>query len=256
MADPVPAQITGTFHRQVPSMRIRGSFGSIWTHRMDTANPPPLVITPDATIDLQWIGGTFRVAGPDRAPQTEVIPAGEVVIGFRFHPAVAETWLGVPVVEVVDQRLPLEDLWGKRARQLASRVHASDDLGTLLTSLEHVVAQETVSCEPDVLMQAAYTLIERGAPHEAPLIPWLMRELGMSERTLRRRFSQTFGYGPKTLHRILRYQRFLRRSRQTSVPVAVLASEAGYADQAHLVRESRRLTGSTPRQLRQLLSRM
>jgi len=35
--------------------------------------------------------------------------------------------------------------------------------------------------------------------------------------------------------------------------VAVLAAEAGYADQAHLVRESRRLTGSTPGQFEQLV---
>lgn len=35
--------------------------------------------------------------------------------------------------------------------------------------------------------------------------------------------------------------------------VAVLVAEAGYADQAHLVRESRRLTGGTPRRFEQLV---
>ena len=256
MADPVPAQATGTVYRQMPSMRIQGTFSSIWAHRMESANPPPLIITPDATIDLQWIGGAFRVAGPDREPQIEILPAGEIVVGFRFRPATAAAWLGVPLVDVVNQRLPLEDLWGKRARHLASRVHTGDSLDTLLSSVENVVAEETALNEADALMRAAYNLIEHGAPSEAPLIPWLMRALGMSERTLRRRFGETFGYGPKTLDRIMRFQRFLRLSRQSSVPVAILASEAGYSDQAHLVRESQRLTGSTPRQIGQILSRM
>jgi AraC-like DNA-binding protein len=33
------------------------------------------------------------------------------------------------------------------------------------------------------------------------------------------------------------------------VPLAVLASEAGYADQAHLAREVRRLSGQSPTEL-------
>ncbi len=216
---------------------------------MDAVSAPPIIITPDATIDLQWIGGTFRVAGPDRDPQTETLSAGEVVIGFRFHPAAAAAWLGVPLVELVGQRLPLEDLWDKRARRLARRIRLEDDLGGLLSSLEKAVAEETTSNEPDAIMRTSYDLVERGAPPDAPLIPWLMRALGMSERTLRRRFDENFGYGPKTLDRILRYQRYLQLSSRSNSPAAILASEAGYSDQAHLVRESRRLTGSTPRQI-------
>ncbi|MER8384766.1 helix-turn-helix domain-containing protein [Mesorhizobium sp. M0166] len=72
-------------------------------------------------------------------------------------------------------------------------------------------------------------------------------------RTLRRRFDESFGYGPKTLDRILRYQRFLRLSSHSNSSTAMLAAEAGYSDQAHLVRESRRLTGGTPRQIHHLL---
>jgi AraC-like DNA-binding protein len=50
------------------------------------------------------------------------------------------------------------------------------------------------------------------------------------------------------LRRILRFQRFLTAAR-TSRPgrqLAALAADAGYADQAHLTRESRELSGSTP----------
>jgi AraC-like DNA-binding protein len=77
----------------------------------------------------------------------------------------------------------------------------------------------------------------------------------MSERTLRRRFDESFGYGPKTLDRILRFQRYRRLARQPDASTAVLAVEAGYADQAHLVRESRRLMGVTPQQLAQSIDR-
>ena len=53
--------------------------------------------------------------------------------------------------------------------------------------------------------------------------------------------------GPRTLRRVLRFQRFLAAAR-TAEPgsLARLAADAGYADQAHLARDCRRLAGLTP----------
>jgi hypothetical protein len=121
---------------------------------MDPASAPPIVVTPDATIDLQWIGECFRVAGPDKKPQTEILAADEVVIGFRFHPAAAAGWLGVPLMELVSQRLSLDDLWGARARRLASRVRISNSVEDMACSIEEVVAEEMASRKPDIPMRA------------------------------------------------------------------------------------------------------
>nr|WP_313954292.1 helix-turn-helix transcriptional regulator [Frankia sp. CpI1-P] len=68
------------------------------------------------------------------------------------------------------------------------------------------------------------------------------RTAALSERQLLRRCRQMFGYGPKTLARILRLQEALRSAR-TGRRLAVVAADAGYADQAHLAREVRALTG-------------
>jgi AraC-like DNA-binding protein len=70
-------------------------------------------------------------------------------------------------------------------------------------------------------------------------------DLGVSERQLRRRFEDAVGYGPKTLARVLRFQRFLALAAGGG-DLARLALSAGYADQAHLTRECRRLAGRTP----------
>jgi len=73
-------------------------------------------------------------------------------------------------------------------------------------------------------------------------------DLALSERQLRRRFLDAVGYGPKTLARILRFQRFLALAKPGE-NLAALAYEAGYADQAHLTRECRRLGARTPAEL-------
>jgi AraC-like DNA-binding protein len=73
--------------------------------------------------------------------------------------------------------------------------------------------------------------------------------LFISERQLRRRFEAATGLTPTTLHRILRFQRFLAlawASRATNGHIGRLAVEAGYTDQAHLHREAARLEGRPP----------
>ncbi|MDG4859610.1 helix-turn-helix domain-containing protein, partial [Streptomyces sp. T-3] len=65
-------------------------------------------------------------------------------------------------------------------------------------------------------------------------------ELGIGARRLHRRSLAAFGYGPKTLARVLRLQRALVLARD-GLPYADTAAVAGYADQAHLARDVREL---------------
>ena len=74
----------------------------------------------------------------------------------------------------------------------------------------------------------------------------LADRMGMSERTLRRRCLSAFGYGFKTLDRVLRFQRFFQLATHSpKASLAELASWAGYADQAHMTREVLRMSGAT-----------
>ena len=79
----------------------------------------------------------------------------------------------------------------------------------------------------------------------------LAAALGISERQLRRRFHAAVGFGPKTLARILRFQRMLSlvRQRASRRDLARLALDAGYADQAHMTAECTRLAGLPPGRL-------
>ena len=97
--------------------------------------------------------------------------------------------------------------------------------------------------EPDPLVVASLGLLGRRESSVAEL----SRTLAIGERALRRRFDRAIGYGPKKLDRIIRFRRFLHQAgsrRETSL--AETAFEVGYADQAHLTRECRRLSGLTP----------
>jgi transcriptional regulator GlxA family with amidase domain len=74
--------------------------------------------------------------------------------------------------------------------------------------------------------------------------------IGISERQLRRRFHATVGYGPKTLARVLRFQRMLALGTHSAGDgLARVALEAGYADQAHMTAECTRFAGQPPARL-------
>src|SRR4029450_6397529 len=122
-----------------------------------------------------------------------------------------------------------------------------DRAGVALTDL---AGRWLAEAEPDPLVQAAVAALHDPQARVAELGD----ELGVSERQLRRRCQHAVGYGPKTLHRVLRFRRFLDEM-STGRPavgtgdLADLATRTGYADQAHLTRECQALAGMTPAQL-------
>jgi AraC-like DNA-binding protein len=244
------AQHAGTYREYDVSRPLRDHFSCVWINRLSRSEGRPFVVVPDGTIDLQWINGRWRIAGPDRQPMIEQLPAGAVVVGFRFKPGSAPGWLGAAASEFCGQRVWLEDVWGKVGRDADTSATALGPNPTI-GSLEGVLSRWATSKPlPNAEILSVYRLLSEASPLEPHVVPWLMAELRVSERTLRRRCEVAFGYGPKTLHRILRFQHYLKSADSfDSDPIAQRAALSGYADQSHLVRECRRLAMCTPSQL-------
>lgn len=76
----------------------------------------------------------------------------------------------------------------------------------------------------------------------------LAKALGVSARSLRRRFGAEFGMAPKRWLRLKRLDCVLRElgSGDGDASLADVAQAHGFADQAHLTRELADLTGATP----------
>lgn len=81
------------------------------------------------------------------------------------------------------------------------------------------------------------------------------RIVGMDRRTFVPLFRQQIGLNPKTYEKLVRFTRTLEALRtQTGRSLASIAADRGFADQAHLTREMRALSGSTPSRLARLPS--
>jgi transcriptional regulator GlxA family with amidase domain len=132
-------------------------------------------------------------------------------------------------------RVELADLWpAVEVRRLTGRVNAAADPAT---ALEEIALDRAARAPaPDPLLSAVAAALGAGRPVAATA-----DELGLSARQLHRRSLAAFGYGPKTLARVLRMQRALALAR-SEVSFAETAVRAGFADQAHLAWEVRELT--------------
>jgi AraC-like DNA-binding protein len=208
-------------------------------------------VLPDGCMDIVWRQGRgLIVAGPDtgRAPTSR--PPGSTVVGVRFRPGAGPTMLGLPASELRDLRVPLAELWGEDAERLEERLDDAPDPSARLELLEGELHRRLQRAErPDALVAAAVMRLYSNDPGRVRAIG---DELGISERQLRRRFQAAVGYGPKTLARVLRLQRLLALASRHGAArgdLARLALDAGYADQAHMTADVKRLAGDPPARL-------
>lgn len=217
------------YREWAPPAWAREAIACFWMRRGDGR---PVRVIPDGSTDIVWREGAgATVAGPDTGAWISQTAPGALIVGARFRAGAGQA-LGVPLDELRDTRIPLGAL-GLDLRAELEQPAAPRAVAELALRL-------VAATPPDPAVRAAARLL--GDPGRR--VEEVADAVGFSERQLRRRFLATVGYGPKTLQRILRMRRFLAAANDDDLARGALL--AGYADQAHLTRELRTLTGLTP----------
>jgi AraC-like DNA-binding protein len=244
----------GAYREFAPSPPLHALLACRWSRTVAEDDPADsTLILPDGCVDLIWRKGRLIVAGPDQRAWRSPVLAGEEIVGIRLRPGVAGAVFDLPASELLNSRVPLEELVDSRAAELAERLSQAEGREATFLLLEALVASAIARGAPDPLVLAA----SRRLGFPGSRVDELADALGISERQLRRRFHAAVGYGPKTLDRVLRFRRLVSQARAVSdgeVDLARLAAELGYADQAHMTRDSVRLTGMPPASLATLWS--
>jgi len=187
----------------------------------------------------------------------------------RFTPIGARLFLRFPMSLVANQAIDLELIDPLLARAVMSRVAAADTWIDRFAAMDRLIAERLADSGMPPSIAVAWNKLV-AADGRMPLGP-LAAAVGCSHRTLIARFQTYVGLPPKTVARLLRFNRVMRsidrlsRTRSNdavskpyiertqaedrlrrAIPWADLAADCGYVDQAHLVREFREFAGSTP----------
>jgi AraC-like DNA-binding protein len=237
-----------TYRELAPPAGLLPVVACLWEHDVSPGHEQRII--PDGCVDLVRLDGELVVVGADTGPvvaRSGGAPAW--TSGIRLRPGAAGAVLGIPASEVRDQRVPLAEVWPDVGPGLADALGAADRAGRLELLARTVLRRKA---ERDGLVAAAARRL--GAPGSR--ISAVAQDLGVSERHLHRRTVDAVGYGPKMLGRVARLRRLISLSAGTASPpggpsappstLAERAAAAGYASQAHMSDEVRRLTGLTP----------
>jgi AraC-like DNA-binding protein len=174
-------------------------------------------------------------------------------LGVRFRPGEVTPLLPVSMAGATGRETPLSEIVGEPcARALVQALAAARSDAARFAAAEDWLASQLVlpSRRPAATARPAVRLLleARGAVRIADVA----RSLGWSRRRIERVFSRELGIRPKLFARIVRLNAVLAGLDAAERASAVeLALDAGYFDQAHLLRDFRVLAGRTPRQGRE-----
>lgn len=237
-------------YREFPPPRsLSNRLVCVWMQRIEGNEGEYLhPVLPDGCVDIVFIGSAAPiVAGPANQRIVVGLPARSKIIGFRFRPGWATDSLGLPVSTLLNQDVPLHELWGTDADCFADEVFKHDSVSARLRAGTAALADRMLTMSsPDRTIQIATAWL---AQHPSGRVRDLASLIGLSDRHLQRRFRDAVGYGPKTFQRIMRFQRLLALSANLqSRPrdLARMATDVGYADQAHMCREVCEFADETP----------
>ncbi|WP_431259634.1 helix-turn-helix domain-containing protein [Roseateles chitinivorans] len=203
---------------------------------------------PGPWLPASVIGGPRR--GPKRFQATSDCRAFMVAI----RPEALQAMTGVDLAELKDRMLPLSFIDDPAWRALDAAVLAARDEQTARRTLEDFLLPRWRAVRDEVLADD---------PPPRGYAGWMqhlaLRAIaaghGRSVRQAERRIKQWSGQSLRALRLVSRAEAAFQQVRKLdedegAVIWSALAQDHGYADQAHLCRETRRLSGFSPEELR------
>lgn len=200
-----------------------------------------------------WTFGTpvrGRAIGALRTAEGAVGSARSEMIGVYFEPGSTTALLQVPAIELTDQVVNLEDVWGSPSARLAEDLAELEETARIdrleAMLLERLRRAPTPASSINVVGLARWV---RAEP-TAITVRRLAAAAGVSRQHLTRVFREVVGVSPKRYCRLARFQAgLIHAGVGAGVKWAQVAAELGYADQSHMIAEFRELGSLTPEEL-------
>ena len=167
-------------------------------------------------------------------------------MGVHFKQGGAFPFLGLPADELADTHIDLDTLWGRSAAEIRERLAATPSPRRRFQLLEKSLLSKLFR---PLGHHAAVSLALDGfrLDNSHAIVRRLAREAGLSHRRFIDVFRLEVGLRPKLFNRVQRFQCVLARVHSIAPSDwAQLASDYGYFDQSHLIRDFLAFSGFSP----------
>lgn len=233
--------------RYWPSRDLAPFVEHYWIVRWDVTAPRLAETVPHPSIHMVLESSSrSEIVGVMRTRFSRVLEGRGRVVGTKFRPGAFRAFVRQPVSAFTDRRPSVREVFGVGARDLGKQVLDHDDDRAGIEVIESFL--RAFQPVPDEAMTLAGRVAARIADdRNITRVDQLVREFDTSLRQLQRLFSEYVGVSPKWV--IQRY-RLLDAAERVAlgriVDWADLALDLGYADQAHFIRDFKKLVGRSP----------
>ncbi len=248
-----------------PNKDLAGFVKCYWTlESLKEKTPKRNTIVPDGTMkmifhygDLYWhhpkneksfLQPRCFLIGQLTRPYI-VEPVGDTkTFIVRFHPNGFLPFTSIPIKEMENRPIPLEDLFGKEGKELEQKVLNAKDTAERIQYIEFFMFK--LLKNNTVIDRIVKSAIETISIHKGQLsINELSKQTNQHRRLLTRKFSSSIGLSPKQLSKIVRLQTTLKTlSSNKELSLTDLAHSNEYFDQAHFIKDFKEFTGLTPKE--------
>ena len=227
--------------RQRPSEALAPFVDYYWIPRWDLRGQPPheQTVLPHPNVHLVFEASGAGIFGVDRRLFTRSLSGLGLAFGVRFTAGGFRPFWQAPISQLTDRVVPAARLFGPRAEKTRQAIIGDFDVddGVMIGYAEALL--RSVIPERDPLAEQAAALVSRITDDPGlRRVDQLSASSGLTVRTLQRLFADYVGVSPKWVMRRARLHEAAERA-GSGEPVdwATLASDLGYADQAHLTRD-------------------
>lgn len=219
----------------LPSLHLMINFGSNFHISQEGQQEPLALCTESWSVGL-WSTYHFMHSPPDMQ-----------ILNVSFKPGGAYPFLQLPLVELHNQFVSLDAIWGYHAAEIRERLHAVSTTAARFTLLETLLLKRLRESSCDELQLVLHAVREISRQHGMLSIRALSDQIGISQKHLIAHFKRSVGGTPKALARLYRFKYVLDRINPFDViDWTAVAHQACYYDQSHFNREFEAFTGHKP----------
>ena len=240
----------GAFHhaRVASSPEFAWLVQHFWIVRWDLRGhePQQRETLPHPNVHLVFEPTGSRIYGVHSARFTQTLHGRSFAFGVKFRPGGFRPLLPRAVSTLRDRSLQPQEVFGPAFATVEAELLAMKDDASMVAVAEAFLRQHLPAMDPLAIKVGE---IVDGIVHDRTLtsVEQLVQRWGIDKRRLQRLFSEYVGVSPKwVINRYRLHEVVERLAEGGAVDWAQLALDLGYFDQAHFIRDFRKLVGRPP----------
>lgn len=219
---------------------------NFWTVTWDLTEPYVAQVLPSPCVNLSVTNTESDVTGLTRSRYDRQLAGRGFVVGARFRPACFRPFLSGPVTALTDTHRPIAQVLGRDTDRLAATIAGTDDVEERVRLLAAFLIADLPGPDP-LAAQLALVVEEIMRRPDIVRVAQVADLAGVGVRHLQRLFAGYVGASPKWVIDRRRLQTAAARGAEgPDLDWSAVASELGFADQAHLTRAFAAAVGRPP----------